>query len=185
MEKIRSEALALLDEFVTNANLKKHMLAVEAVMRAYAKRYREDEAFWGLVGLLHDFDYERYPNLTDHPFRGAEVLRERGWPEEFVRSILGHAPHTGEPRDTLLKKVIFSADELTGFIIAVALVRPNKKLAEVTPDTVLKKLREKSFARQVNREEILQGAHELGLPLEQHVEIVLTALQAVASTLSL
>lgn len=185
MEKSRADALALLDEFVRNPNLKKHMLAVEAAMRGYSKLFGEDEEFWGLVGLLHDFDYERYPDRKDHPFKGAEILRERGWPKEFVRTILGHAPHTGEPRDTLAKKSIFAVDELTGLIVAVALVRPNKKLAEVTTEAVMKKMKEKGFARQMNREEIKEGAKELDLPLETHVENVLSFLKPVAAELGL
>ncbi len=181
----RAASLSLLETWVQNVNLRKHMFAVEAAMRAYAKHYGEDEEFWGQVGLLHDFDYERYPTIADHPFKGAEALRGQGYPEAFIATILAHAPHTGEPRDSLAKKAIFAVDELCGFIIAVALVRPNKKLSEVSVATVLKKLKEKGFARQVKREEITQGAQELQRPLDEHVRLTLEAVQGIASTLGL
>ena len=181
----RAQSVALLETWVSNPNLRKHMLGVEAAMRAYAKHYSEDEEFWGQAGLLHDFDYERYPTLQDHPYKGAAELKQQGYPEEFIATILAHAAHTNSPRDTQAKKCIFAVDELAGFIVAVALVRPNKKLSEVTVDSVLKKMKDKAFARQVNREEITQGAQELGLPLEQHVKTVLTALQGISDQLGL
>ena len=161
------------------------MLAVEAAMRAYAEFYHGDGEFWGQAGLLHDFDYEKYPTLADHPYRGVGELRQRGYPEDFLKTILAHAPHTNEPRDTQAKKCIFAVDELCGFLVAVALVRPTKKLADVAVQSVVKKLRDTAFARQIRREEIAQGAAELELPLEEHIQRTLTALQVVAPTLGL
>ncbi|MFZ6036067.1 MAG: HD domain-containing protein [Patescibacteria group bacterium] len=183
--KTREEALALLKQYVANENLRKHMYAVEAAMRAYAQKFGEDPDWWGLVGLLHDFDYERYPDLKDHPFRGAEILRIEGYPEDFIETILAHAAHTGKPRDTQAKKTIFAVDELCGLIIAVALVRPNKRLIEVEVSSIKKKMKDKAFARQVNRDEIKQGAEELGVSLDDHIRTVLTALQSIHQTLGL
>lgn len=179
------EARALLEEFTTSPNLRKHARAVAAVMRAYAEKFGESPERWGVVGLLHDFDYEKFPTLTDHPFRGADILRERGASEELVKDIFAHAPHTGQPRDTSLRKAIFACDELAGFIVAVALVQPNRKLAEVSIESVLKKLRQKGFAAGVSREDIERGAVELGSPLSEHVRVVLTALQGAATELGL
>lgn len=181
----REISLQLLEEWVQNDNLRKHMFAVEAAMRAYALKFKADIEFWGQVGLLHDFDYEKYPSLVDHPFKGAEVLQKQGYPEDFIKTILAHATHTAEPRDSLAKKCIFAVDELCGFIIAVALVRPSKKLAEVTVQSVLKKMKDKAFARPVKREEIIQGAAELNIPLEEHIQLTLSALQAIAPSLGL
>lgn len=181
----RAASVQLMETWVQNVNLRKHMLAVEAAMRAYATQYNGEVEFWGQVGLLHDFDYERYPSPADHPRKGVEELRQRGYPEEFLKAILAHAPHTHEPRDTQVKKCIFAVDELCGFLVAVALVRPSKKLADVTVQAVMKKMKDKAFARQVNREEMMQGARELGVPLEEHVQRILTALQAVAPALGL
>ena len=181
----RIEALELLNSFTKNKNLVKHMLAVEAAMRAYACYFKEDEGWWGIVGLLHDFDYEKYPSAEEHPSKGAEILREKGYPEDFVKTILAHASHSGEPRDTLAKKTIFAVDELTGLIIATALVKPNKTLAEVDVRSVKKKMKNKAFARQVNREEIKQGAEELGVELDKHIAIVLEAMKKIAATLEL
>ena len=181
----RQSALELLNEFVKNENLKKHMLAVEASMRAYARIFNEDEDWWGIVGLLHDFDYEKYPDLKDHPFKGADILRQRGYPDDLIQTILAHAPHTDTPRDTPAKKTIFAVDELCGLIVAVALVKPNKSLAEVQIKSVKKKMKDKSFARQVNREEIYQGAEELGVPFDKHIVTVLSALQSVSKQLEL
>ncbi len=181
----RDESLALLHEYVANENLRKHMYAVEAAMRAYAQYYDADPDWWGQVGLLHDFDYEKYPSLEDHPYRGAQILKQRGYPDEFVQTILAHASHTGVPRDTKAKQVVFAVDELAGFIVAVALVRPNKKIAEVKVSSVKKKLNDASFARQVNRQEIYEGAEALGIPLDEHIQRVLTALQGIANQLGL
>ncbi len=181
----REAALQLMQEYVSNKNLRKHMLAVEAVMKAYAKIFNKDTRWWGNIGLLHDFDYEKYPSLNDHPFKGAGILAEKGYSEEFIKTVLAHAPHTKEPRDTTVKKTIFAVDELTGLIVAVALVMPDKKLVQVTVPSVIKKLHNKSFARQVNREEIYQGAKELAIPLEQHIHTVIQSLQPIANSLNL
>jgi putative nucleotidyltransferase with HDIG domain len=181
----RTEAYALLTEYTKNPNLIKHGLAVEAVMRQYAELYQQDSEEWGIVGLLHDFDYEIHPTADEHPQKGAVILRQRGVSEEIIDAILAHAPHTGEPRDTQLKKAIFASDELAGLVVAVALVRPNKLLSEVTVESVMKKLNQPSFAAKVNRDEIHQGTAELGVPLEKHVQTVIESLQAIHSELGL
>lgn len=186
----RQEALDLVREQTKNENLVKHMRAVEAAMRAYARKYDEDEEKWGVVGLLHDFDYERYPNPEHHPHEGhpswgVRLLREKGYPEEVCRAILSHADYTGVPRDSLMAKTLYACDELTGLIVAVALVRPSKKLAEVTVESVLKKWNDRSFARGVKREDIERGAEELGVPLEEHIETVLEAMKDIAHELGL
>lgn len=172
-------------EYVKNPNLRNHMLAVEAVMRHYAKLNGEDPEQWGIVGLLHDFDYEIHPTIDQHPQDGSKILEERNVPEDIIHGILAHAPHTGEPRDTLLKKTIFAVDELSGFVIACVLVTPTKKLAEVTVEKVLKKLKQPAFAAKVNREEIYQGVLELGIPIEDHVRNTIEALQGISDTLGL
>lgn len=179
----KEEALTLLEEYTKNPNLLKHAWAVEAAMRGYAKLFGEDEEQWGIVGLLHDFDYEAYPE--EHPHKGKEILKKKGYPEEIIEAIQAHADFTGVPRDTLLKKAIFAVDELTGFIVAVALVRPNKKLAEVDLEAVQKKMKEKSFAQQVNREDITKGAEELGISLEEHIAQVLKSMQLISKKLGL
>lgn len=181
----REEAFALLTEYTQKEGLIKHALSVEAAMRAYAQKFGEDENAWGIVGLLHDFDYEKYPSLEDHPFRGVEILRERNLPEEWVEAILGHAEHTGVPRKTRMAKTLFAVDELCGFVTAVAYVRPNRKLAEVKLKSVKKKLKDKAFARQVSREEMRQGAEELGVPFEEHIEMVISAMQGISDELGL
>ncbi len=181
----RDEAMAILREFTTSQNLIGHALAVEAAMRSYARHFGEDEELWGAVGLLHDFDYEKYPRLEDHPFKGAEILRERGVDEEIVGGVLAHARHTGEPHDTLMKKAIFAVDELTGLVVAVALVRPDKKLASVAVKSVRKKMKDKGFAAAVSREDIAEGAEELGIELAEHIGIVLEAMQGIADDLGL
>ncbi len=177
--------MAILTEHTKNKNLVKHGIAVEAAMRHYARKFGEDEELWGIVGLIHDFDYEKYPSPEDHPYRGAEILRERGWPEEIVHAVLSHADYTGVPRETLMEKALFAVDELTGFIIAVALVHPNKSLFEVKVSSVTKKMKQKAFAASVSREDIVKGAEELGVPLEEHIGNVLEALQSVAEELGL
>jgi len=179
----REEALKLVEEHTKNKNLIKHMLAVEAAMRAYAKRYGEDEEKWGIVGLLHDFDYERDP--TSHPKWGVELLRSKGYPQDVCQAVLAHADHTGVPRQSLMAKALYACDELTGLIVAVALVRPNKKLAEVTLESIKKKWNDKSFARGVKREEIERGARELGVPLDEHIQTVLEAMQGISEELGL
>lgn len=180
-----AEARSILHEFTQSPNLRKHAEAVAAAMRAYAERWSEDADRWEAVGLLHDFDYERYPTLEEHPFKGSEILRSRGVDEEFIRDILAHAPHTNQPRDTRLRKAVFACDEVAGFIVAVALVTPHTKLSEVTVDKILKKLREKRFAANVSREDIQKGAEALGFPLSEHVGYVLSALRVVADRLGL
>jgi len=181
----RDEAQTVLDEWTENENLKKHAYAVEAAMRAYAEALGGDPQKWGVVGLLHDFDYERYPSAEDHPYRGAEYLRQRGMPEDLVEGLLAHAEYSGVERDTPLKRAIFAVDELTGLIVAVALVRPSRKLADVTVQSVMKKWDDRRFAAGVDRKLIEQGAEELGVPLEAHVETVLSAMQGIAERLGL
>lgn len=186
----REEALALMHEYTQSEALRKHMYAVEAAMRAYARKFGEDEETWGIVGLLHDFDYERFPNpdhspTEGHPSHGVRLLRERGLPEELCRAILGHASYTGVPRETLLAKTLFAVDELCGFLVACALVRPSRSLADLEVPSVKKKLKDKAFARGVNREEVYRGAEELGVPLEEHIRFVIEALRPVESSLGL
>lgn len=181
----REQALELLNQYITNKNLRKHMLAVEAAMRRYAQRLGEDAERWGLIGLLHDLDYEKHPHPDEHPWKGADILRKHGFDEDFVKTVIAHASHTNEPRDTLAKKVIFAVDELTGFIVAVALVKPQKSLEEVDVKSVKKKMKDKAFARQVNRDEIRQGAEELDIPLDEHIKNVLDAMQGISDELGL
>ncbi|MBD3237654.1 MAG: HDIG domain-containing protein [Candidatus Eisenbacteria bacterium] len=181
----RDEAWALLTEYTQSESLRKHALAVEAAMRAYARHFGEDEEQWGVVGLLHDFDYEAHPTLEEHPQKGAEILRARGCPEEMVTAILSHASHTGVPRETRMARALYAVDELTGFIIAVALVRPSKKVAEVKPKSVKKKMKDRAFARAVNRDEIREGVEELGVDFDEHVRRVVTALASIAGALGL
>ena len=186
----RDEALALMQEYTQSDALRKHMLAVEAAMRAYAGRLGGDADEWGVVGLLHDFDYERYPNAArspteEHPSAGVRVLRERGVPEDICTAILGHAGYTGVPRETQMAKTLFAVDELCGFLVACALVRPSKSLTDLEVSSVKKKLKDKAFARGVNREEVHQGAAELGGPLDEHIQFVIQALRPVERTLGL
>jgi putative nucleotidyltransferase with HDIG domain len=181
----RDQALALLHEHTEGPGLRKHALSVEAAMRAYARKLGGDEELWGVTGLLHDFDYEKHPSKEEHPFVGCRILRERGYPEEMVEAVLGHAAYSGTPRVTPMARALFAVDELCGLITATALVQPGKTLAEVTPDSVLRKMKKKEFARSVNRDEIAQGADELGVPLEEHVAFTLQALQAHAGALGL
>jgi putative nucleotidyltransferase with HDIG domain len=181
----RESALALLHEWTTNPSLIAHALSVEAAMRAYARRYGEDEEAWGVVGLLHDFDYEKYPSAEDHPYRGVEVLRERGYDEEILRAILGHAPYTGVARESLMAKTLFAVDELCGMITAVTLVRPSKRVADVTPKSVKKKMKATAFARNVDREHIVQGAEELGVELDAHIQTCIDAMAGIADDIGL
>jgi len=178
----RPDALALLKEYTSSDALLKHMYAVEAAMRAYARKFGEDEERWGIVGLLHDFDYERYPDAPDHPLKGSEVLREKGYPEDVRRAILSHASYTGVPRDTPMARSLFACDELCGFIMACAVVRPNK-LADLEVSSVKKKLKDKAFARNVSREDIVQGCAELGIPMDDHVQFVINAVRSVSADL--
>jgi putative nucleotidyltransferase with HDIG domain len=180
----RQDALDLLHEFTKGDALRKHGLAVEAAMRAYARKYGEDEETWGMVGLLHDFDYEAHPTADEHPFVGAAIMRERGWPQEIVEGVLAHADYSGVKRDTPLKKTIFAVDELTGFITACALVY-GRDLSNVTPQRVRKKLKDKSFARQVNRQDILTGFGEMDTDPDQHIAFVVDAMKPLAKELGL
>ncbi|MGH9258816.1 MAG: HD domain-containing protein, partial [Acidimicrobiales bacterium] len=186
----RTDALALMEQHTQSASLRQHMLAVEAAMRAHATKCGGDPDAWGIVGLLHDFDYERYPNHehspTDgHPAWGARLLRDRGLPDELCRAILGHATYSGVPRDTVLAKTLFAVDELCGFLVACALVRPSRSLADLEVQSVKKKLKDKAFARGVNRDEVRQGADELGVPLDEHIAFVIAALRPVERSLGL
>ena len=186
----REAALQLMQEHTQSPSLRQHMLAVEAALRAYALHYSEDQESWGLVGLLHDFDYERYPNAAhspteEHPSWGVRLLRERGLPEASCRAILGHASYTGVPRDSLLAKALVGVDELCGFLVACALVRPSRSFADLEVASVKKKLKDKAFARGVNRDDVLQGATELNVPLEEHVAFVIQALRPVEGVLGL
>jgi putative nucleotidyltransferase with HDIG domain len=181
----REEAWALLTEFTKSDALLKHALAVEAAMRAYAARRGANADLWGVTGLLHDFDYEKYPTLEDHPLRGSEILAERGVAEEIRTAILGHGDHTGVPRETEMAKTLFAVDELTGFLTACTLVRPSKRVADVPVDSVKKKMKDKAFARCVNREDLRRGAEEIGVPLEEHIAFVRDAMAQVARELGL
>jgi putative nucleotidyltransferase with HDIG domain len=181
----RNEVLAILDEYVKTDRLRKHLLGVEAAMRAYARKYRQDEELWGNAGLLHDFDWDICPTPEQHPQFGAELLRRRGVPEELVRAVLSHGDHTDVGRDSLMEKVVYAVDELSGFVTAVALVRPNKSLGEVNAQAVRKKMKDKSFARSVRREDITRGAEALSLDLDSHIEFVVEALKPVAAHLGL
>ena len=181
----RQAAWELLCEHTKGEGLRKHGLAVEAVMRHFARKHGEDEETWGIVGLLHDFDYEQHPTEEQHPAEGAKILRERGYPDDVVRAILGHADYTGVPRDTLMAQVLYSVDELAGFVTAVALVRPNKSVHEVEPASVRKKMKDKAFARSVNRDDITKGAQELGVDLDTHIAEVIEAMRAAAAELGL
>jgi putative nucleotidyltransferase with HDIG domain len=181
----REQALALLHEWIQNPNLRKHCYAVEAAMRAYARKFGEDEDRWGLTGLIHDFDWERHPDLERHPSQGVEVLRSLGWPEDVCRAVLGHAPHTGVPRDTRMAQVVYACDELAGFLVACALMTPGKKLAEVEVPSVRKKMKRVDFARNVSREDIVTGASELGVDLDEHIAFVLEAMRGIHEELGL
>ena len=181
----RSEAQAIVSEFVKTDQLTKHLLAVETAMRAYARKFGEDEEKWGAVGLIHDFDWEACPSEVDHPTYGAAILRERGAPDEIVRAVLSHGDHTGMARETLMEKTLYAVDELSGFIRAVTLVRPGKSLDDVQPRSVKKKMKDKAFARDVRRDDILRGAEELGVDLDEHIAFVTEALKPVAGELGL
>ncbi|GBD28535.1 hypothetical protein HRbin31_00554 [bacterium HR31] len=182
----RDEAYALVCEWIRNPNLRKHLLAVEACMRAYARRFGADEDEWGTVGLLHDLDYERYPYAGPggHPFVGVEELRRRGVPEHWCRAILSHADYSGVARQTLMEKALFACDEITGFVVAVALVK-GRSLRNVDVESVKRKMKDKAFARAVSREDLVRGAEELGIPFEDHVTTVLEAMRSVGEVLEL
>jgi putative nucleotidyltransferase with HDIG domain len=185
MTPTRDDAWNLLCEWTESVNLRKHALAVEAAMRAHARRLGQNEEEFGIVGLVHDFDYEKNPTVETHVWVGAKVLREKGWPEPWVRAIEGHASYTGVPRDTDLAKCLFAVDELTGLLTAAALVRPDKAIANVEVRSVLKRMKEKAFARSVNREDIVVGVQDIGLPLEEHIALVRDAMASIAGELGL
>ena len=181
----RETAWGLLTEFTQSESLRKHALSVEACMRAYARKLSGDEALWGVVGLLHDFDYEKYPSLDDHPYKGNEILKERGYPEEIRRAIMSHAEYTGVSRDSAMEKALFACDELAGFITAVALIKPGRSLAEVDTKSVRKRMKDKAFARKVNRDDIVNGAAALGVGLDEHITFCIEALKPIADELGL
>lgn len=180
----RTDALQLLKEYTKNEALLKHMYAVEAAMRAYAQKNNEDAEKWAIVGLLHDFDYEMYPKAPDHPLKGSEILKEKGYPEDIRNAILGHASYSGVPRDTLMAKVLYACDELCGFITACALVRPNK-IADLQVSSVKKKMKDKSFAANVSREDIIKGCEELGVPMDEHIAFVIDAMKKISTEIGL
>jgi putative nucleotidyltransferase with HDIG domain len=185
MDLSRDAAWALLTEFTQNENLQKHALAVEAAVRGYARQWGEDEVAWGVTALLHDFDYERYPDLADHPLKGAEILRGRGYAEWLVRAVLSHADHTGVARESRLEHTLFACDEMAGFVTAAALIRPSKSLLDLEAKSVVKRMKEKAFARAVNRDDLRRGAEEIGVPLEAHVANVIAFMREQADTLGL
>lgn len=181
----REAAWALVQEWTTGESLRKHMLAVEAAVRGYARLYGEDETGWGIVALLHDFDYERFPDAKHHPFEGVKVLRELGYPEWVTRAILSHADYSGVARESRLEKVLYACDEMAGFVTAAALVRPGKSVLDLEASSVLKRMKDKAFARAVSRDDLRRGAEELGLPLEEHVGNVIRFLRVEADALGL
>jgi putative nucleotidyltransferase with HDIG domain len=186
----RDSALALVHEFTASDSLRKHMLAVEAAMRAYAEKFGEDPERWGLTGLVHDFDYERFPNAAhsateEHPAEGVRILRSKGYPEDILQAILGHATYSGVARETPMAKTLFAVDELTGLVTATALVRPSKSVHEVEAPSVRKKMKDKAFARGVSREDVITGANELGVDLDEHIAFVIGAMRRSAAAIGL
>ena len=186
----RDETLAIMHEYTASDSLRKHMLSVEAAMRAYAEKFGEDSDRWGITGLIHDFDYEKYPNdahspTEEHPAEGVRILRSRGFPEDILEAILGHAQYSGVPRQSMMAKTLFAVDELTGLITATALVRPSRSVMEVEAKSVRKKMKDKAFARGVNRDDVINGAADLGVDLDEHIAFVITAMQRVASDIGL
>jgi putative nucleotidyltransferase with HDIG domain len=186
----REETLALMHEYTASDSLRKHMLAVEGAMRAYARKFGEDEDRWGTAGLIHDFDYERFPNNShspteEHPSEGVRVLRSRGYPEDVLQAILGHAHYTNTPRESRMAKTLFAVDELTGLITATALVRPTRSVHEVDARSVRKKMKDKAFARGVSRDDVINGAQELGVDLDEHIAFVIGSMQARSADLGL
>ncbi len=181
----RDDAWRLLTEWTASESLRKHALAVEAAVRGYARRVGANEDEWGIVALLHDFDYERYPTLEDHPFRGCDELRRRGYPEWVMKAILSHASYSGVPRDTPLEHTLFACDEMAGFVTAAALVRPSKSVLDLEAASVMKRMKDKAFARAVSRDDLRRGAEELGLPLDAHVSNVINFLREEADALGL
>ena len=185
MPSSRDDAWATLNEFTKNASLVKHALGVESAMRAYAPKYGGNPDVWGVVGLLHDYDYERYPEVGEHAVKGAEILKERGWPQEIWYAVLSHADYANAPRTTPMQKVLYAVDELVGFVAAVALVRPSKSVQDVDVTSVKKKFKDKAFARAVHREQIFTGAEQLGVDLDEHIQVVIDAMKSSAAVLGL
>lgn len=185
MSLSRQDAWSLMTEYTRSDSLRKHMLAVEASVRGYARLFGEDEDDWGAVALLHDFDYERWPDAKDHPFRGVEILKERGYPDWVTRAILSHADYSGVPRESRLERALYACDELSGFIIAASLVRPSKSVLDLEAPSVIKRMKDKAFARAVNRDDLRRGAEELGLPLDQHIANVIGFMREQADALGL
>jgi predicted hydrolase (HD superfamily) len=185
MQLSRSDAWSLLTEWTASDSLRKHALAVEAAVRGYARQFGEDETAWGIVALLHDFDYERYPTAADHPFRGCEELRRRGYPDWVTRAILSHADYSGVPRESRLEKTLFACDEMAGFVTAAALIRPSKSVLDLEASSVLKRMKDKGFARAISRDDLRRGAEELGLPLETHSANVIAFMREQADALGL
>jgi putative nucleotidyltransferase with HDIG domain len=186
----REQALAIMQEYTASDSLRKHMLSVEAAMRAYAEKFGEDADRWGITGLVHDFDYEKFPNeahsaTEEHPAEGVRILRSHGFPEDILEAILGHATYSGVPRESKMAKTLFAVDELTGLITATALVRPSKSVMEVEAKSVRKKMKDKAFARGVNRDDVITGAADLGVDLDEHIAFVIQAMQGVAPSLGL
>lgn len=186
----REQALAIMQEYTASDSLRKHMLSVEAAMRAYAEKFGEDADRWGITGLVHDFDYEKFPNEShsateEHPAEGVRILRSHGFPEDILEAILGHATYSGVPRESKMAKTLFAVDELTGLITATALVRPSKSVMEVEAKSVRKKMKDKAFARGVNRDDVINGAADLGVDLDEHIAFVIQAMQGVAPSLGL
>ena len=185
MSLSREDAWKLLTEYTQGESLRKHMLAVEAAVRGYARQFGEDEDDWGVVALLHDFDYERYPDQANHPYRGVEVLRAHGYPEWVTRAILSHADYSGVPRESRLEKTLYACDEMSGIVTAAALVRPSKSILDLEASSVIKRMKDKAFARAVNREDLRRGAEELGLPLDQHIANVIVFMREQADAIGL
>jgi putative nucleotidyltransferase with HDIG domain len=181
----RDRAWQLLTEYTGSESLRKHAVAVEAAVRWYARRFGEDEEVWGFVALLHDFDYERWPDPSEHPYRGCEILREQGYPEFVMRAILSHADYSDVPRESRLEHTLYACDEMAGFVTAAALVRPTKSVLDLEPGSVMKRMKDKAFARAVKRDDLRRGADELGLPLEEHIANVIGALRERADELGL
>ncbi len=179
-----ADALDLMQQYTKSEALRRHMYAVEAAMRSYARKYGENEEIWAIVGVLHDFDYEMYPNAPDHPAKGSEILKEKGYPEEIRRTILSHADYMNVPRDTVMSKALYACDEICGFVNACAILRPNK-IEDLEVSSVKKKLKDKGFARNVSREDIRRGVEELGVPLDEHIQFVIDAMRASADRLGL
>ncbi|RPI12904.1 MAG: HD domain-containing protein [Ignavibacteriae bacterium] len=179
------DSLDIMHEYVQNENLRKHMYCVAEAMKQYARKHGEDEEKWEIVGILHDFDWEIHPDAERHPLAGELILKERGVPDDIRRAVLSHADYTGVTRDSLMEKTLFAVDELSGFLVACALVQPSKKMEDVKVESVKKKMKKKEFARQVNRDDIIKGAEELGVPLDEHIEFCLNALKGIAGKIGL